>query len=143
MSFSPELMIAVVGGGLATALVSEVFRFFRPRHEIEKSRAEAAAAVADGDAKIIDATAKMFETAMTSMQSEMQDLRGRLSRVEGEVVDLRREKEHLIRENEDLRVKLDIATGEVRQLQQVLSSRARYDQDAVEDPALPKPETEQ
>lgn len=122
------------GGGLVAVIVKGLFDYFRPKHERARSKAE-------GDARLIDATANIFTATVEDLRGEIKDLRERLSRVETEVVDLRRERDHLIRENDDLRGKLDLANGEIRQLRQVLESRARYDQDGiVEYPVLPTPE---
>lgn len=131
-----EMIVAMGGGGLVAAVAKGLFDFFRPRHERARSKAE-------GDARLIDATANIFTATVEDLRGEIKDLRERVSRMENEVIELRRERDHLIRENEDLRGKLDMAHGEVRQLQQVLQSRARYDQDGVVDPALPEPETEE
>lgn len=124
---------------MATLVVTELFKYFRPKHEIDKSRAEASAAAAEGDAKLIDATARMFTATVDDLRGEIKDLRDRLGRVEGEVIALRKERDHLIRENEDLRGKLDLAHGEVRQLQQVINSRARFDQEGAGEEGVVEP----
>jgi predicted RNase H-like nuclease (RuvC/YqgF family) len=131
-----DTIVAMGGGGLVAVIVKGLFDYFRPKHERDKSKAE-------GDARLIDATANIFTATVEDLRGEIKDLRERLNRVENEVIELRRERDHLIRENEDMRGKLDIAHGEIRQLQQVLQSRARYNQDGVVDAALPEPETEE
>lgn len=134
------LIITAIAGPIITLAAQRLFSFFRPKHEVEKSAAEVKAMEADSDAKIIDAAAKMFTATVEDMRKEISDLRGRLTRVETEVIELRRERDHLIRENEDLRGKLDLAHGEIRQLQQLISSRSRHDSADIEDPTLPPPE---
>lgn len=128
-----DTLVAMGGGGLVAVVVKGLFDYFRPKHERDRSKAE-------GDARLIDATANIFTATVEDLRGEIKDLRDRLSRVETEVVDLRRERDHLIRENEDLRGKLDLAHGEIRQLQQLISSRSRHGSADIEDPPLQPPE---
>ena len=74
------------------------------------------------------------------MSEEIGDLRERVRRCEDEMLELRTERDYLVQErdravveNHDLRARLDMALGEVRQLQQLTASTVRvYGQDEEE-----------
>lgn len=139
---SPEAELAVVGaaGSGLTLLLTEVVRRFRGKHDKRKITAEAIALEAEGDARILGAATAAFTALTERMDAEIKDLRERIRRCEGEVLELRTEREYLMRERDqlreevkDLRQRNDLLAGEVRQLQQLASSSHRvFGQDELE-----------
>ena len=142
MSPEAELALATGGGGAFTLVLSEVFRRFKGRHDARLSDAQAGALEAEGDARILGAATAAFTALTERMNAEITDLRERVRRCEDEMLELLRERDYLREENTGLRARLDLALGEVRQLQQVMSSGARtYGQDEIAeggDDALPE-----
>lgn len=141
MTPEAELAAVGVGGGAFTLALTEVFRRFKGRRDARLSDAQAGALEAEGDARILGAATAAFAALTERMNAEITDLRERVRRCEDEMLELLRERDYLREENTSLRARLDLALGEVRQLQQVISSNARtYGQDEVEgtEDALPE-----
>ena len=135
-----ELAAVGVGGGGVTLVLTEIFRRFKGRHDARMSDAQAGALEAEGDARILGAATAAFTALTERMNAEITDLRERVRRCEDEMLELRTERDYLVQErdrvvaeNHDLRARLDLALGEVRQLQQLTASAVRvYGQDEEE-----------
>lgn len=140
---TPEAQIALAtgGGGAFTLVLTEVIKRFKSRQDKRLSDAQAGALEAEGDARILGAATAAFTALTERMSEEIGDLRERVRRCEDEMLELRTEKEYLVQErdrlqeeNTGLRARLDLATGEVRQLQQLMASGSRtYGQDELEE----------
>lgn len=140
MSPEAELALATGGGSAMTLMLSEVFRRFKSRQDKRLSDAQAGALEAEGDARILGAATAAFTALTERMSEEIGDLRERVRRCEDEMLELRTERDYLVQErdrvvaeNHDLRARLDLALGEVRQLQQLTAIAVRvYGQDEEE-----------
>lgn len=140
MSPAAELALATGGGSAMTLMLAEVFRRFKTRQDKRMSDAQAGALEAEGDARILGAATAAFTALTERMSEEIGDLRERVRRCEDEMLELRTERDYLVQErdrvvaeNHDLRARLDLALGEVRQLQQLTASAVRvYGQDEEE-----------
>lgn len=149
MSPAAELALATGGGSAMTLMLAEVFRRFKTRQDKRMSDAQAGALEAEGDARILGAATAAFTALTERMSEEIGDLRERVRRCEDEMLELRTERDYLVQErdrvvaeNHDLRARLDMALGEVRQLQQLTASTARvYGQDEEEPADDAPPET--
>lgn len=140
MTPEAQLALATGGGGAFTLVLTEVIKRFKSRQDKRLSDAQAGALEAEGDARILGAATAAFTALTERMSEEVSDLRERVRRCEDEMLELRTERDYLVQErdrvvaeNHDLRSRLDLALGEVRQLQQLTASAVRvYGQDEEE-----------
>jgi regulator of replication initiation timing len=140
MTPEAQLALATGGGGAFTLVLTEVIKRFKSRQDKRLSDAQAGALEAEGDARILGAATAAFTALTERMSEEVSDLRERVRRCEDEMLELRTERDYLVQErdrvvaeNHDLRSRLDLALGEVRQLQQLTASAVRvYGQEEEE-----------
>lgn len=140
MTPEAQLALATGGGGAFTLVLTEVIKRFKSRQDKRLSDAQAGALEAEGDARVLGAATAAFTALTERMSEEVSDLRERVRRCEDEMLELRTERDYLVKErdrvvaeNHDLRARCDLLACELRQLQQLTASTVRvYGQDEEE-----------